>query len=147
MPDARAPSRMRMAGAQAAIMSDIPTGSGPLADRDIITGGPIDDPTLADRANPRWDDPTSPAPDALTPGRPGAGGDGGAPRAPQPSPDPQGDTLSGPSATGSGAAMGTPQDQAAQELEGQLQVGTDNIREGRGDTVSNPAMAEGGDNG
>jgi len=102
-------------------MSDLPRGSGPLADRDIVTGGPIDDPATADRANPRWNDPTSPAPDA------------------QP--------LGGPEGTREVLPpdAGTPQDQAAQVLGGQLEEGRHNIREGRGDTQSNPALAEGGD--
>ena len=39
-----------------------PRGEGPLAE--VPMGGPIDDPAMADRANPRWDDPTSPEPDA-----------------------------------------------------------------------------------
>jgi hypothetical protein len=42
---------------------------------------------------------------------------------------------------------GTSQDQAAQPLDGLLESGTDNILEGRGDVQSNPALAEGGDNG
>ena len=106
-----------------------PVGTGPLADPGIITGGPIDDPSLADHANPRWNDPTSSAPDADPVGGAGAGG-GASGGSLDPAP---------------GGHDGTPQDQAAQELEGQLQVGTDNIREGRGDGTSNPAMAEGGD--
>ena len=168
------------------------TGSGPLADPGVVTGGPIDDPTLADRNNPRWSEggeATMPMPDAPPIGGPGsAGGDIEAPRTiPQSSsdlPDPQGDALGGPdmmatapvaaaladlpvggsgSATSGGPAgsagpaprsagavveeTGTPQDQAAQPLDGLLESGTDNIREGRGDVQSNPALAEGGDNG
>ncbi len=42
----------------------LPRGEGPLAGAEPVSGQPIDDPALADRANPRWDDPTSPQPDA-----------------------------------------------------------------------------------
>ena len=145
-------------------MSDLPPrGSGPLAG-DVVTGGPIDDPTTTDRANPRWEDPSSPAPDAQPLSNPDGSTDvlppNTFPQMPGDLPDPQGDPLSGPdtfagtapdrfSAPGTltGDESGTPQDQAAQPLEGQLEVGRDNIREGRGDTQSNPALAEGGDNG
>lgn len=110
-------------------MSDLPRGSGPLADDAIITGGPIDDPTTADRANPRWEDPTAPTPDAQ----------------PLANPDGTPDVLPPRDAAVPMAAPGgTPQDQAAQELGGQLDEGRDNIREGRGDPVANPALAEGG---
>jgi hypothetical protein len=44
-------------------MDETPRGRGPLAGTEP-QGGPIDDPALADRANPRWDDPTTPEPDA-----------------------------------------------------------------------------------
>ena len=103
------------------------TGSGPLADPGMVTGGPIDDPTLADRNNPRWAEggaATTPAPDAPPIGAPAGGGAGSL-----------------------GEETGTPQDQAAHLLDGLLETGTDNIREGRGDVQSNPALAEGGDNG
>ncbi|MFN8619912.1 MAG: hypothetical protein U0869_04065 [Chloroflexota bacterium] len=131
-------------------MSDLRSGSGPLADRDIVTGGPIDDPAMADRNNPRWaEDPSAAAPDATPLGGPGDTGTDVEPPATIPQlpgdlPDPQGDPLAGPDTF---AATGTPQDQAAQPLEGELDVGRDNIREGRGDVVPNPALAEGGDNG
>ena len=113
------------------VMSDLPRGSGPLAG-DIVTGGPIDDPSLADRANPRWNDPTSPVPD----GQPLTNPDG--------SPDvlpPRGPVIP-QDAPGEG---GTPQDAAAREIEGQLELGRDNILEGRGSSQSNPALAEGGE--
>jgi hypothetical protein len=112
-------------------MTDLPRGSGPLA-QGGITGGPIDDPTLADHANPRWDDPTSPVPD----GQPLTNRDG--------SPDvlPPRDPVLPQEAPGDG---GTLQDPAARELEGQLEAGIDNIVEGRGGSQSNPALAEGGE--
>jgi len=116
-------------------MSDLPRGSGPLAGDDVVTGGPIDDPAMTDRANPRWEDPTSPVPDAQPLANPDGSTDVLPPRSPG-----LPDVRSGGDASG----RGTPQDQAARELGGQLDVGTDNIREGRGDTQSNPAMAEGG---
>lgn len=113
------------------------TGSGPLADPGAVTGGPIDDPTLADRNNPRWSEggeATMPMPDAPPIGGPGAGGG----------------MEGGPAPRSAGAVVeeaGTPQDQAAQPLDGLLESGTDNILEGRGDVQANPALAEGGDNG
>ena len=113
-------------------MSELPRGSGPLAG-DIITGGPIDDPATTDRANPRWDDPTSPVPDAQPLSHP----DGSTDVLPPPSPDARGALGDAPG--------GTPQDQSAQPLTGQLEEGRNNIREGRGGTQSNPALAEGGD--
>jgi hypothetical protein len=118
-------------------MNDLPRGSGPLAG-DIVTGGPIDDPATADQANPRWADPTSPSPDAEPLSAPG---DADIPQPPLP------DGPPGVGGAPGDAQGGTPQDQAAQPLLGQLEVGRDNIREGRGDTQSNPALAEGGDNG
>ena len=113
------------------------TGSGPLADPGTVIGGPIDDPSLADRNNPRWstaDDATLPTPDAPPLGDGPGTSDVGSDLAPR-------------SAGAAGDETGTPQDQAAQPLEGLLETGTDNIREGRGDVQSNPALAEGGDNG
>ena len=50
-------------------MDDIARGTGPLAGVEP-EGGPIDDPSTADRANPRWEDPTRPEPDAPPLGRP-----------------------------------------------------------------------------
>ena len=87
-------------------MNDLRSGSGPLADRDIVTGGPIDDPATADRNNPRWaEDPTAPSPDAAAAGW--RGGDGtdvvpprSIPQLPDDLPDPQGDIRS-PVRTGS----------------------------------------------
>lgn len=114
------------------------TGSGPLADPGAVTGGPIDDPSLADRNNPRWGEggeATMPMPDAPPIGGPAAEGGAGS---------------GAPAPRSAGAVIeetGTPQDQAAQPLEGLLESGTDNIIEGRGDVQSNPALAEGGENG
>lgn len=106
-------------------MTDPAKGSGPVAGGDIITGGPIDDPATADRSHPQGDGQplTNPdgSPDVLPPRT----------AFPQEAP----------------ADRGTPQDQAAQDLSGQLETGRDNIREGRGDTQPNPALAEGGDSG
>lgn len=116
------------------------TGSGPLADPGTVTGGPIDDPTLADRNNPRWSEggeATMPMPDAPPIGGPGADDDGAA-----------GSGVPAPRSAGAVAEeTGTSQDQAAQPLDGLLESGTDNIVEGRGAVQSNPALAEGGDNG
>jgi hypothetical protein len=113
-------------------MSDSPRGSGPLAGSEP-TGGPIDDPALADRANPRWDDPTSPEPDA------------------QPLAQPDGTPNVLPPAA---AADHTPiaredadddlADQGARELEGRAEPGSDNILVGRGGGTPNPSLAEGG---
>jgi hypothetical protein len=50
-----------------------------------------------------------------------------------------------PVATPQERERGTEQDQAAQPLD--ADVGSDNIREGRGGGAANPAMAEGGDSG
>ena len=117
-------------------MTDRSPGSGPLADRDIVTGGPIDDPATTDRNNPAWaPDPTAPAPDVQPLTNPDGSTDV---LPPETSPEPRSEAPD---------AQGTPQDQAAQPLAGQLDVGRDNIREGRGDTLANPALAEGGDNG
>lgn len=105
----------------------VPGSPGPLADPGTVTGGPIDDPALTDRNNPRWSE-----------GQAGSGeaaGSGGSP------------SVAPRSAGALDEETGTPQDQAAQPLEGLLETGTDNIREGRGDVQSNPALAEGGDNG
>lgn len=115
-------------------MTDPVRGSGPLAGDDLVTSGPIDDPATTDRANPRWDDPTSPMPDAQPLTNPDGSPDVLPPRTP-------GLPQEAP------ADLGTPQDAAAQELGGQLESGRDDIREGRGDTQANPALAEGGDNG
>lgn len=106
-----------------------PRGSGPLADSEP-TGGPIDDPTMADRANPRWDDPTAPQPDA----QPSANEDG--------SPN-----VMPPATLGTTFGEADPAEQAARPLEGRDEPGSDNIREGRGGGTPNPALAEGGDHG
>ena len=50
-----------------------------------------------------------------------------------------------PVATSAEREHGTEQDQAARPLD--ADVGSDNIREGRGGGAPNPALAEGGDNG
>ena len=110
-----------------------PRGFGPLAGAEP-TGKPIDDPAMADRANPRWEEPTSPAPDA----QPLANPDGSPnvmppeePWVPMPPPEE--------------LARGTREDQAARPIDSE--VGRDNIREGRGGGTSNPALSEGGDHG
>jgi hypothetical protein len=115
---------------------DHPTGSGPLADSEPDVGRPIDDPTLADRSNPRWDDPAAPHVDDDA--QPSTNPDGSPNVMPTEDPDigvPVGDTGSG-----------TDEDQAARTV-GTDQPGRDNIREGRGGGTANPALAEGGDNG
>jgi hypothetical protein len=117
-------------GAQRPAGLDDPVGSGPLAGAEP-TGGPIDDPSMADRANPRWDDPTSPQPDAQ-----GLTNQDGTPDVMPP------DSLAvGP------AVEDDPADPAAWPLEGRDEPGSDNIREGRGSGTPNPALAEGGDHG
>lgn len=113
---------------------DGPTGTGPLADAEPDTGRPIDDPVLADRANPRWSDPSSPHPDA----QPLANPDGTpnvmpSGHADMPIPEPS--ELEG----------GTAQDQAARAIEGE--IGRDTIRQGLGGGAANPALAEGGEAG
>jgi hypothetical protein len=108
-------------------------------------GGPIDDPALADRANPRWDDPTAPQPDAqpLT-------NEDGTPNVmpPETVPAPA-QALAGSVAAGMASSEERipPEDQAARMLEGRDEPGSDNIREGRGGGTPNPALAEGGDHG
>jgi hypothetical protein len=110
-------------------------GSGPLTGAEPATGRPIDDPSLADRANPRWEEqPSSRRPHA----QPLANADGSPnvmppkePHVPMPSPEER--------------RRGTREDQAARPLE--PEVGRDNIREGRGGGTPNPALAEGGENG
>jgi hypothetical protein len=113
-------------------MDDSPRGAGPLAD-DLPGGGPIDDPAMADRANPRWDDPTSPEPDAQA-----LAGPGGTPNVlPQP-------PTTG-RATIPSVPFDEPQDQAARDLDDRDEPGSDNIREGRGGGTPNPSLAEGGE--
>jgi hypothetical protein len=94
----------------------------------------MDDPAMADRANPRWDDPSAPRPDA------------------QPSANPDGtpnvmpaDDVTVPMPDPTERHLGTDQDQAARALE--PDVGSDNIIEGRGGGAPNPALAEGGEAG
>jgi hypothetical protein len=111
-----------------------PRGQAPLTGSEPAGGRPIDDPTLTDRANPRWDDATSPKPDA----QPLANPDG----TPNVMPADQVDV---PVATPEERERGTEQDQAARPLD--ADVGTDNIREGRGGGTANPSMAEGGESG
>jgi hypothetical protein len=112
----------------------LPRGEGPLAGTEPVTGQPIDDPALADHANPRWDDPTSPQPDAQP-----LGNADGTPNVMPP------ERVDVPAATPHEREQGTDQDQAARPLD--ADVGRDNIREGRGGGTPNPAMAEGGDSG
>jgi hypothetical protein len=109
-------------------------GRGPLADAEPDTGRPIDDPVLADRSNPRWDDPTAPQPDA----QPLAGPDG------TPNVMPTGHVESLIPDPGD-AVGGTAQDQAAQQLESE--IGRDTNRQGLGGGAPNPALAEGGEAG
>ena len=107
-----------------------PRGSGPLAGEEP-TGGPIDDPALADRANPRWDDPTSPQPDAQPLARP----DGTPNVLPPHAADEPLPRVPG----------GEPQDQGARDMEDRAEPGSDNILQGRGGGASNPSLAEGGE--
>jgi hypothetical protein len=120
-------------------MTDHAKGQGPLAGIADGIGRPIDDPALADKANPRWDDPATPQPDAQPLGGPEGPSDVTPPDA---FPQQPGDTLRGPVTLDD---HGTQEDQAAQLLEDDY--GRDNIREGRGGGQPNPALAEGGDNG
>ena len=114
-------------------MSDIPRGSGPLAGNEP-TGGPIDDPALADRANPRWADPTSPEPDAQPLGQP----DG------TPNVLPQGSADEHMPKAPPGM-NDKPQDQGARDLDDRAEPGSDNILTGRGGGSPNPSLAEGGE--
>ena len=109
---------------------ELPSGAEPLVDAEPVTGRPIDDPSLADRANPRWDDPASPRPDA----QPLANPDGTPNVLPSSEPPPVSDLE-----------QGTPQDQAARVMD--PETGRDNIRRGRGGGAPNPALAEGGESG
>lgn len=115
---------------------DHPTGSGPLAGSEPDVGRPIDDPTLADRANPRWDDPAAPHVDDAQPST----NPDGSPNV-MPTEDPG---VGSPSQER--RSSGTDEDQAAGVI-GSDEPGRDNIREGRGGGAANPALAEGGDNG
>jgi hypothetical protein len=98
------------------------------------TGKPIEDPAVADRANPRWDETTAQRPGAQSLANPDGSSNVLPPKDPQvPMPPPE------------ERSRGTAQDQAARPLD--PEVGRDNIREGRGGGAPNPALAEGGDNG
>lgn len=111
-----------------------PRGRGPLAGAEPATGKPMDDPALADTANPRWQEPGSPKPDAQSLANP----DGSSnvlppeePWVPMPSPEER--------------EHGTREDQAARPID--PEAGSDNVREGRNGGTSNPALSEGGDHG
>ena len=109
-------------------MSEHPEGLG-LPD-ETVTGGPIDDPATADRANPRWAGGASLRPEA----QPLTNADG------SPNIMPGGEaTIPVPGPIGGG----TTQDQAAQELP--TVPGSNNIRDGLGAGQPNPALAEGGE--
>ena len=122
---------------------EAPGGAGPLAGAEPDTGRPIDDPALADRANPRWDDPSEPRPDAEPLGEaPGA----------QPLANPDGTPnvmpaghVEMPIPEPGELEAGTPQDQAARPIESE--IGRDTIRQGLGGGTANPALAEGGEAG
>jgi hypothetical protein len=117
-------------------MSDMPRGDGPLAGNEP-TGGPIDDPALADRANPRWSDPTAPEPDAQPMAHPD-----GTPNVLPPR------SLEEPGGIASTKSdEGDPEDQAARPLSGRAEPGSDNILAGRGGGTPNPSLAEGGEGG
>lgn len=126
-------------------MTDVPdpdpTGGGPLADLPGAADRPIDDPSLADRANPRWDDDDPATPEPELEAQPLANRDGSSNvMPPKAMPDDPGALLEGPD------EGGTPQDQAARPLTPDG-AGRDNIREGLGGGAANPALAEGGDSG
>jgi hypothetical protein len=108
-------------------------GRGPLADAEPVTGRPLDDPALGDRSNPRW-------------------GGSGRPAGAQSLANPDGtsnvmppDRVELQMPTPERRGPGTAQDQAAGSFE--PEVGTDNIRAGRGGGAANPALAEGGEGG
>lgn len=111
-----------------------PRGEGPLATERPTTGRPIEDPAVADAANPRWEGETPERPGAQSLANPDGTSNVLPPKDPSvPMPPPE------------ERSSGTPQDQAARPLE--AEVGRNNIREGRGGGTPNPALAEGGDNG
>lgn len=111
-----------------------PRGAGPLAADAPATSRPIEDPAVADKANPRWEDETSTRPGAQSLANPDGTSNVLPPKDPQvPMPPPE------------ARSSGTPQDQAARSLD--PEIGRDNIREGRGGGTPNPALAEGGDSG
>ena len=117
-------------------MSHDPRGEGPLAGNEPA-GGPIDDPALADRANPRWSDPTASEPDAQPMAHPD-----GTPNVLPPR------SLEEPGSVPSMASGEMePEDQAAQPLSGRAEPGSDNILAGRGGGTPNPSLAEGGEGG
>lgn len=111
-----------------------PRGEGPLAGNEPATSKPVEDPVLADRANPRWDGSSARPPEAQSLANPDGTSNVLPPKHPQvPMPPPE------------ERASGTPQDQAARPLD--PEIGRDNIREGRGGGTPNPSLAEGGENG
>jgi len=110
-----------------------PETRGPLAGREPAGRRPIEDPALADRANPRWTD------DDLPRGAQSLSNPDGTPNVMPPR------ELEVPVATPEEHEHGTAQDQAARTLD--PDVGRDNIREGRGGGTPNPSLAEGGENG
>jgi hypothetical protein len=108
-------------------------GSGPFPGQDPVTGGPIDDPTLADGTLHRPGDPASPAPDARPFGAPGPADEGSdvvgpesIPQLPGVLPDPQGDPLSGPDMFAAGP---TPAALADTATPGSSRVGADEDEE------------------
>lgn len=107
--------------------------SGPLAGQEPAGRRPIEDPALADRADPRWTD------DRLPRGAQSLSNPDGTPNVMPPR------ELEVPVATPEEHEHGTAQDQAARTLD--PDVGRDNIREGRGGGAPNPSLAEGGENG
>lgn len=111
-----------------------PRGEGPFVANGPATSRPIEDPAMADRANPRWGPRESRRPGAQSLANPDGTSNVLPPKHPQvPMPPPE------------ERSSGTFQDQAARPLGSE--VGRDNIREGRGGGTPNPALAEGGDNG
>lgn len=115
---------------------DHPVGKGPLAGSEPDIGRPIDDPALADRANPRWNDPSTPHVDGDA--QPTTNPDGSPNMMPPQDPE---TPIPGPT----DSIVGTEEDQAARHIEDD--DGRDNIRQGLGGGAANPALAEGGDNG
>jgi len=113
---------------------DQPSGSGPLADTEPDTGRPLDDPTLGDHANPRWQDTGDQAP---APAQSLQNPDG--------TPNVLPSSLAPPPVPREELEQGTRQDPAARLMD--PEVGRDNIREGRGGGTPNPAAAEGGPQG
>ena len=107
-----------------------PSGAGPLAGAEPDTGQPVDDPTLSDHANPRWEDRGGPGPVSQSLTNP----DG--------TPNVLPSSVAPESVLPEALDHGTLQDQAALVMD--PEVSGDNIREGRGGGTPNPAAAEGG---